>query len=394
MTRRESWVIVASGVHDRGGTDRANAALARHLLDLGAELHLVVHDADPEFTGHPRVTCRRVALPFGVSALTDWALGRAGRQVAARLRETHPHMRVVVNGGNCLWGDVNWVHYLHRGWRVPAGAGPLATRVKDRIVAALGASRERRALAVARCIITNSESTARLVRDAVPSASDRVHCVYLGAEAEWTIPSAAERAEARAWLQADGDRPVVTFLGGLGFDHRKGFDTLWNAWQRLQEQGSWPALLMVAGDGAALNHWRATIAASRWAATVRFLGFTSRVPALLAGTDLLVSPTRYEPFGLNVQEALCRGVPAIVSALAGVAERYPAAARHWLLADPDDANALAASMRRWSNERDEWRATATTFGDMLRAYSWDDMARRMVRVVSSGADAPVPASLS
>jgi glycosyltransferase involved in cell wall biosynthesis len=221
-----------------------------------------------------------------------------------------------------------------------------------------------------------------------------VHCVYLGAESDWTVPPAGERGDARRWLAVDGERPVVTFLGGLGFDHRKGFDTVWAAWQRLQEAGEWPALLVVAGDGAALEHWRTIVAASRWPATVRFLGFTRHVPALLAATDLLVSPTRYEPFGLNVQEAICRGVPAIVSALSGVAERYPAAAAPWLLADPDDSVALASAMRRWSLERAAWRTTAAAFGDALRAYSWEDMARQMVHVVSEDVHAAVPTKLS
>ena len=37
--------------------------------------------------------------------------------------------RVVVNGGNCRWGDVNWVHYVHAAWSLCA-AGGIPRRLK------------------------------------------------------------------------------------------------------------------------------------------------------------------------------------------------------------------------------------------------------------------------
>ena len=42
---------------------------------------------------------------------------------------------------------------------------------------------------------------------------------------------------------------------------------------------------------------------------------------------VLVSAPRHEAYGLNVQEAHCRGLPDLVSASAGVAERYPLSRR-------------------------------------------------------------------
>ena len=47
------------------------------------------------------------------------------------------------------------------------------------------------------------------------------------------------------------------------------------------------------------------------------------MPTVFAACDLLIHPARYEAYGLAVHEALCRGLPALVSATAGVAERYP-----------------------------------------------------------------------
>ena len=77
------------------------------------------------------------------------------------------------------------------------------------------------------------------------------------------------------------------------------------------------------GTGAELPAWRQRAQAAGLGDRMRFLGFRSDVPEILAALDALVHPARYEAYGLSVHEALCRGVPAIVSASAGVAERIP-----------------------------------------------------------------------
>ena len=46
---------------------------------------------------------------------------------------------------------------------------------------------------------------------------------------------------------------------------------------------------------------------------VRFLGFRRDMPAVFAACDLLIHPARYEAYGLAVHEALCRGLPALVT---------------------------------------------------------------------------------
>ena len=53
---------------------------------------------------------------------------------------------------------------------------------------------------------------------------------------------------------------------------------------------------------------------------VEFLGARDDVPAQLAAADALVLPSRQEPFGMVVAEALLMGVPPIVSTNAGASE--------------------------------------------------------------------------
>src|SRR4051812_46729055 len=110
------WLLVTGDFTPLGGMDRANHALASYLARReGNEVHLVTHRAWPDLTAFPNVRLHRVARPFGKHMLGLPLLARAGMRRARRLAGLGG--RVVVNGGNCAWGDVNWVHYVHAAWR-------------------------------------------------------------------------------------------------------------------------------------------------------------------------------------------------------------------------------------------------------------------------------------
>ncbi len=380
------WVIVSPGFHRHGGMEKANLALAEFLLERGTPVHLVGHSVDPELAARPGARAHVVARAPAALLPGDRAIDRRGRAVAREATAAHPGTRVVVNGGNCGWRDVNWVHYVHHAW-TPADAGaPLPFRLRNRLLAAAARRDERERIPGARLVLANSELTRRHLVDRLGVEPARVRTAYLGAEGGWGPPSAEERAAARAWLGVPEGRPLVVFVGALGHDARKGFDTLLAAWRRLCARPEWDGLLVAAGGGRGLGRWEAEVARSGLGGSVRMLGFTRRVADLLAAADLLASPTRYEPYGLNVQEALCRGVPAVVSARAGIAERYTADLAGLVLPDPEDDAELAERLLRWRGEMDAWRALVRPLGERLRAHGWREMAREIVELVESGTE--------
>jgi hypothetical protein len=67
-------------------------------------------------------------------------------------------------------------------------------------------------------------------------------------------------------------------------------------------------------------------------------------------------------------------VAAIVSAGAGVAERYPPRLQDLLLQDPEDVSDLVQCMWMWRSRLDYWRECVSGFSNELRSYSWQDMA--------------------
>src|SRR5687768_16682878 len=161
------WVIVAGGFHQHGGMDRANAALAAWLLESGTPVHLVGHEIDPAFTSDPRAARYPVPRPKGLPGLAERLLARAGARVAHAVTSQQPLARVVVNGGNCAWPDINWVHAVHAAWRVKDEGAPWWSRYRNRRLKAAAERRERTSLQQAGLVIANSETTRRALIERV-----------------------------------------------------------------------------------------------------------------------------------------------------------------------------------------------------------------------------------
>ena len=362
--------------------DRLNAALARYLAAQGTPVHLVGHRIAEELARDPAARSYVTGKTAGSFFLGQSGLDRQGRAVAAQVSSIYPGARVVTNGVNCAWPDINWVHFVNHAWPARADHGPLWLRAKSRLEARLTLRRERRIVPLARMLIANSDRTRRDLIERVGVSEDRVVTVYPGLDAGWGPATPAQRAAARSWLGISDARPVVAFVGALGHDSRKGFDTLWAGWRRLCTRSDWTATLIVAGGGRAVDGWRETIEREGLGARVVMLGFTSRIAELLAAADLLVSPARYEPYGLNVHEAICRGVPAMVTAAAGVAERYPAALADMLLPDPEDAGDLAARLLAWSANIRTVKERFEPLRRVLEGWTADAMARQIVELAA------------
>lgn len=378
MSNRAPWVLVSTWINQTAGQGRAVFALAEYLIQNDIPLHLVGSEIDPSFESNPTVTIHRSPTVRGADVLGNLLLRRHGRRIARNVCDRHPRARVVVNGGNCGWADINWVHYLHHAWRPNPVGAPRWYRAKEYAVGALYRRLERSTIRSARIVITNSDRTTTDVIERLNVAAKHVHTVYYGTDPSWSPPDDEERELARKNLQLSGSRPTVVFVGGFGYDLRKGFDVLLKAWTILCRDAAWDADLLMAGSGRAAGVFQIDVDRAGLSERIRLLGFVQHVDKLLAAADLLVSPVRYEPFGLNVQEAVVRGVPAMVTEVAGVAERYPAALKDFVLSDADNVAELVTKLRKWRANILVARGRFEPFGEELRRRRWEDMAREFV----------------
>jgi len=366
-------LIVTGDFVVTGGMDRANFALADYLARQGTQVELVAYRVAPELTSYPNVIHHRVNKPANSYLLGMHWLDREGRrraQTFARLGG-----RVITNGGNCLFGDVNWVHYVHAAYRPETRTW--MRRLKQSIERPGLLRAERRSLTMAKLVIANSDATRKILIDKLALPAERVRTIYYGIDtSRFRAADSEERQELRQKFHWD-DAPRVVFVGALG-DRRKGFDTLAAAWTQLCQRGSWDAKLVVIGSGADQAYWKRHLRQQGCGNSIEFLGFRSDVPELLRAADCLVAPTRYEAYGLGVHEAICSGLPAFVTRLAGVAERYPESLSDLLLDSPDDANELASKLSNWRTNASKWPARLRTFSEYLQIRSWDGMAAEIM----------------
>jgi glycosyltransferase involved in cell wall biosynthesis len=364
-------VIVAGDFVKTAGMDRANHALAAYCAEQGREVHLVGHRAAGDLLGHPRVAFHRLPKLLNSYHLSEPLLDHVGRWWARRLARRGA--RVIVNGGNCSFSDVNWVHHIHARDRANA-TGPWLRRLRLRLYYRSSRAREGRILPKARQLVTTCRRNKQELLDLWDFPEERVRVIYLGTDPDLFRPANPDEIrQTRSQWGWSSNRPYVAFVGALG-NRRKGFDTLFQAWARLCQDRAWDADLVVVGRGSELPTWQAKARQGGLGERIHFLGFVKNLPALLAACDAHVLPSRYEGYSLATQEALCCGVPALVTATAGIAERYPATLQDLLIPDPEDVDGVASRLRNWHAHRENYRLATLDFSHVLRAHTWNHMA--------------------
>ena len=143
-------------------------------------------------------------------------------------------------------------------------------------------------------------------------------------------------AVARAPRQTGG---VVKTLGR--FVHKKGFDVLLNAAAHAAAQGA-PFRLEIGGDGPERDSLKVLAKRLGIGDRVSFCGWIDDVAAFLSEADLFVLPSRIEPFGIVVLEAMACGVPIVATRVSGpleILDEHTA-----LLVPSDDPVALAEAV--------------------------------------------------
>jgi len=117
--------------------------------------------------------------------------------------------------------------------------------------------------------------------------------------------------------------------------------------------------------------------------------------ALYRAADLVVVPSRYEPFGMVALEAAACGAPILASRTGGLAEVVEAS--HGALAGtpPQDPDRLAQAIRELLQDPDRRRRMGQEAQRFARqTYSWERTARGIVQVLRAGArsraHSPVP----
>ncbi|MCW2527022.1 MAG: glycosyl transferase family protein [Pseudonocardiales bacterium] len=187
-------------------------------------------------------------------------------------------------------------------------------------------------------ILVNSAAARKALTDVLPRLDRRITVVHNGVPTP-DVPASPARS------RVPGDPARIALVGRLS--PRKGIDVALDAVGLLQQQGR-DVDLIVCGTVFPGYEWyeeelRERAARPDLAGHVELAGYVHPTWPVLADADLVLVPSRVEPFGNAAVEGLLARRPVIASGVQGLAEVI-VADRTGLLVEPGDAAALAAAI--------------------------------------------------
>jgi alpha-maltose-1-phosphate synthase len=251
----------------------------------------------------------------------------------------------------------NTAEISHRQW--PPWI-PVAGRALERLYAW-----ERRLYGGALHIFAQGRPHAESVVSFYGVQPDRVSVVGGGANFHPLPPLGSEQRE-----------PVVLFVGGEW--HRKGGDVLLEAFERVRRRMPETRLQIVG-----------TAEAPECLPGVEVLGRIDdreRLAQLYRHAAVFCLPSRFEPYGLSIAEAMVYGLPCVVTRV-GALDEVVLDTETGLVVPPDDPDALAGALERVLGDS----ALAQRLGmagreRVERHQNWDAVVERMAPALQRVAD--------
>ena len=378
--------VVSPFVDRRHGTERSLAELLERLArDYHYEIHLYSQRVeDLDFGQRPSLNAPRGSITWhkvpsipGPHLLQFffWVLLNMCCRLWDRWARGLRVDLVLSPGINCLGADAVMVHALFHRLRNLARkqrneTSGLFRGLHRRLYYSLLTWMERHTYSIRKVSLAAiSLRTAALLNQYFHR--DDVFVALYGVDATEFSPSKrlALRSEARARYELQETDFVLLLIGN---DWRnKGLSTVLDAMAARRELSL--RLVVVGQDAAASFFFEA---AKRLGLHDQCRWETASVDpiVLYAATDVYVSPTREDAFGLPVLEAMACGLPVITSVNAGVSQIITEGVDGFVLKDPDDTLALAGHFKSLQEHPDIRQRIGENARRTAEPYTWDHNA--------------------
>ncbi|MGB8415812.1 glycosyltransferase family 4 protein [Paraburkholderia sp.] len=365
-------LIVTHVVRKNDGQGRVNYEIVLAALAAGHSVTLLAAEAAPELVQHPHVRFVQIARSRLPSKLVQYQM--FAWRCGAWIRAHRQAFDVIHVNGFIAWAraDVNAAHFVHDGW-YRCGFYPfrLLRSFYDAyqvLYTLLNISCEKWAFRHAEVIVPVSHAVAAEVR-ALDIGPAQLQVIHNGVDVDEFAPGAPERAR----FGLPSAPFMLLFAGDLRMS-RKNLDTVLHALVHTS------ADVHLAVAGILHNSpYPALVASLGLTGRVHFTDMVMDMPALMRSVDAFVFPSRYEPMGLVLLEALAVGLPVITVRTAGGAEVITARSGI-VLDDPNDAPALAAAIEHLASDREYAHRLGQAAREVARTLSWQAMAERYLSV--------------
>ncbi|GAB1544295.1 glycosyltransferase family 4 protein [Scytonema sp. NUACC21] len=370
--------IVTHSVIKGDGQGRVNYEVAQEAIRRGHHVTLLSSQVAPELQQNDRVHW----VPIPVEGWPTELLRNLifAWRSTAWLRKYRVQLDVVKANGAISWApsDVNAVHFVHGSWLKFSSKQVKPKSIRNALnprqviydlyqwfYTALNARWEKKAFRQSQAVVAVSDKIAKdLLEIGVPQESIQV--IVNGVDLQEFSPGVSDR---KKWGLPEGVT-LALFAGDIRIP-RKNLDTVLHALVKVPELH-----LAVAGvkEGSPYLQLATSLGLDD---RVHFLGLRRDLPEVMKAVDFFVFPSRYEPFGLVVIEAMATGIPVITASSTGAADLVTPSAGI-VLQDSDDVEALATALLTLTQDRQLRIQMGKTSRTIAEQHSWNTMAQSYV----------------
>jgi glycosyltransferase involved in cell wall biosynthesis len=345
--------------------------VVQEAIRRGHDLTLLASEIAPELAENSAVNCIYIPVEgYPTEFIRNFIFAQKS---ADWLRKNRANLDLIKVNGAITMGasDVNAVHFVHGSWlKSPVH---ISHKRKDLyglyqwLFTAANAYWEKQAFRKSKIIIAVSEKVAQeLVNIDVPRSQIRV--VVNGVDLQEFAPGVSSRTE----LGLPENVNLALFAGDIRIS-RKNLDTVLHALVKV------PELHLAVVGGTQDSPYPAMAKALNISKRVHFLGYRRDMPQIQRASDLFVFPSRYEPFGLVVIEAMASGLPVITATTTGAADLVNPDCGI-VLDDCDDVNALADALGLLNSDRSLRQQMGKVARTIAEQHSWSTMAQTYLNI--------------
>jgi len=353
--------VIERFVPGAGGVENVAWQVAHELARQGEDVTVLAREIDPAAAvATEAISAPRAWQPIRIETFSRRSARRLARQDFDAVHGfSHTRTQDLFRAGGGSHRD--WLRRTHAG--LGYGARLLSPRYRVRF-------------AIERDVFERSrqriQCSSRLVADVLERdhgvSPDRIFLLPNGVDAERFDPTHVASDALRLRRAHAPDATRVWLLPGSGW-HRKGLDSALRALAR----GDANACLWVAGRDDP-TRWIERARNLGVADRVVFLGTRDDLPAVYAASDVVVLPTRYDPFANVTIEAAAAARPIVTTRANGASE--------WLgdgliaLDDANDDEALAAALASLTRV-DERRRRGEALAARARSLDWSSHVKAL-----------------
>lgn len=335
--------IVTSNVRKGDGQARVNYEIVKKALQRGHRVTLIVRQVASEIEMHELVEC--ICFPLK-NVPTELMRGVVFTRNVDRWLHKHEHeFDIIVSCGavTSRKTDINIVHFVHSAWL----QSPFHTLRMNRnlygayqwMYSALNAYWEKLAFQKTKMLIAVSKTIEKELIG-IGIVEQKIQVITNGVDvSEFTTNENLQNRHQHGLPENVG---LALFVGEFR-TNRKNLDTVLKALVNV------PSLHLAVVGNIKKSPYPLLAEQLGLASRVHFLGYRSDVAKIMQAVDFFVFPSRYEPFGMVVSEAMASGLPVITTAVSGVASILTSEAGI-VLSDSENVEGLSVALVRLASD--------------------------------------------